>query len=83
MIKKRPWERPGVSTPEEPLKPWLQSVLYGQEVGAVAWLLIPPTSLRTLQPVHNAWAAALHMVAEVLQCLVKLAVAAATEEGYP
>ena len=49
----------------------------------VALLLIPPTSLRTLQPVHDAWAAALHMVEEVLRHLVKLAVAAATEEGYP
>ena len=28
-------------------------------------------------------AAALHMVEEMLQCLVELAIAAATEEGYP
>ena len=52
-------------------------------MGAVALLLIPPTSSRTLRPVHDAWAAALHMVEEMLQCLVKLAIAAATEEGYP
>ena len=76
-------KRPGVSTPEEPLKLRLQSVLCGQEVGAVALLLIPPTSSRTLWPVHNAWAAALHMVAKMLQCLIDLAIAAATEEGYP
>ena len=46
-------------------------------------LLILPTSSRTLRPVHEAWAAALHMVGEVLRHLVKLAVAAATEEDYP
>ena len=49
----------------------------------VALLLIPPASSRTLWPVHDAWVAALHMVGEMLQRLVKLAVAAATEEGYP
>ena len=49
----------------------------------VALLFIPPTSSRTLQPVHNVWAAALHMVREMLRCLVKLAVAATIEEGYP
>ena len=52
-------------------------------MGVVALLLIPPTSLRTLWPVHEAWAAALHMVEETLRCLVKLAIAATTEEGYP
>ena len=46
-------------------------------------LLIPPTSSRTLRPIHDAWATARHMVGEVLWCLVKLAIAAATEEGYP
>ena len=76
-------KRPRASTQEEPLMPRLQSVLCGQEVGAVALLLIPPPSSRTLWPVHDAWAAALHMVEEMLQHLVKLAVAAATEEGYP
>ena len=79
MVKRRP----GVSIPEKPLKPRLQSILCGQEAGAVALLLIPPTSSRTLQPVHEAWAAALHMVGEVLWPLVQLAVAAATEECYP
>ena len=49
----------------------------------VALLLIPPTSSRTLQPVHDAWAAALRMVEEMLWHLVKLAIAATTEEGYP
>ena len=67
--------------PEEPLKPRLQSVLCVQEVGAVNSLLIPPTSLRTLWPVHEAWAAAPHIVREMLQHFVQLAVAAATEEG--
>ena len=76
-------KRPRVSTQEEPLKPRLQSVLCGQEVGAVALLLIPPTSSRTLRPVHDAWAAALHMVEEMLWHLIELAIAAATEEGYP
>ena len=69
--------------PEEPLMPRLQSILCGQEAGAVALLLFPPTSSRTLRPFHEAWAAALHMVEEVLWCLVQLAVAATTEEGYP
>ena len=50
---------------------------------AVASLLTPPTSSRTLQPVHDAWAAGVHMVEEMLWRLVELAVAAATEEGYP
>ena len=76
-------KRPGVSTPEEPLKLRLQSVLCGQEVGAVALLLIPPTSSRTLRPVHDAWVAALHMMGEMLRHLVNLAIAATTEEGYP
>ena len=76
-------KRPRVSTQEEPLKPRLQSILCGQEAGAVASLLIPPTSSRTLWPVHDAWAASLHMVEEMLRCLVELAIAATTEEGYP
>ena len=49
----------------------------------VASLLIPPTSSRTLRPVHEAWAAGLCMVEEMLQHLVELAVTATTEEGYP
>ena len=76
-------KRPGVSIQEEPLKPRLQSILCRQEVGAVALLLVPPTSSRTLRPVQEAWAAALHMVGEVLWHLVQLAIAAATEECYP
>ena len=76
-------KRPGVSAPGEPLRPRLQSILCGQEAGAVALLLSPPTSSRTLRPVHEAWAAALHMVGEVLRHLVQLAVAATTEECYP
>ena len=69
--------------PEEPLKQRLQSVLCGQEAGAVNTLLIPPTLPGTLRPVHEAWAAALHMVREILWHFVQLAIAAATEEGYP
>ena len=76
-------KRPRVSTHEEPLRLRLQSILCGQEAGAVALLIIPPTSSRTLWPVHDAWAAALHMVEEMLRRLVKLAIAAAPEEGYP
>ena len=37
-----------------------------REVGVVASLLLPPTPLRTLQPVHEARGAALHMLGEVL-----------------
>ena len=76
-------KRPKVSTRKEPLKLRLQSILCGQKAVAVASLLIPPTSSRTLWPVHDAWVAGLHMVEEMLRCLVQLAVAAATEEGYP
>ena len=76
-------KRPRVSTQKEPLKPRLQSILCGQEAVAVASLLTLPTSSRTLWPVHDAGAAGLHMVEEMLQCLVELAVAATTEEGYP
>ena len=76
-------KRPGGSTREEPLKMRLQSILCGQEAGVVALLLSPHASSRTLWPVHEAWAATLHMVEEVLWHLVQLAVAVATEEGYP
>ena len=76
-------KRPRVSTQKEPLKPRLQSILCGQEAVAVASLLTLPTSSRTLWPAHDAWAAGLHMVDEMLRCLVELAVAATTEEGYP
>ena len=76
-------KRPRVSTQKEPLKPRLQPILCGQEVVAVASLLTLPTSSRTLRPAHDAWAAGLHMVEEMLQCFVEFAVAATTEEGYP
>ena len=75
--------RPRVSTQKEPLKPRLQSILCGQEAVAVASLLTLPTSSRTLWPTHDAWAAGIHMVEEMLRRLVELAVAATTEEGYP
>ena len=76
-------KRPRVSTQKEPLKLRLQSILCGQEAVAVASLLTLSTSSRTLRPAHDAWAAGLHMVEEMLRCLVELAVAATTEEGYP
>ena len=75
--------RPGVSTSGEPLKLRPQSALCGLEVGAVALLLSSPTLPRTLWPAHEAWAAALHMVGEVLWHLVQLTIAAATEECHP
>ena len=55
----------------------------GQEAGVVALLLPPHTLSRTLQPVHKAWVAALHMVKEVLRRLVQLPITAATEECDP
>ena len=54
----------------------------GQEAEVEALLLLPHTSSRTLRPVHEAWAAALHMLGEVLRCLVQLPIAATTEECY-
>ena len=46
-------------------------------------LFLPHTSSRTLWPVHEAGTAALHVLGEVLWCLVQLAIAASTEEGDP
>ena len=54
-----------------------------REVGVVASLLLPHTPPRTLQPVHEARGAALHMLGEVLWCLVQFAIAASTEECDP
>ena len=54
-----------------------------QEVGVVALRLLPHTSSRTLQPVHEAWVAALHMLGEVMWCLVQFAIAASTEKCDP
>ena len=56
---------------------------HGQEAGVVALLLLPHTSSRTLRPVHEAWAAALHMLGEVLWQLVQFAIATSTEECDP
>ena len=56
---------------------------YGQEAGVEALLLLPHTSSRTLRPVHEAWAAALHMVGEVLWHLIQLPITAATVECDP
>ena len=49
----------------------------------VALLLLPHTLLRTLPPVHEARAAALHMLGEVLWHLVQFAIAASAEECDP
>ena len=68
---------PEVSRPGEPLSS------HEQEVGVVALLLLPPTTLRTLQPVHEARGAALHMLGEVLWHLVQFAIAAPIEECDP
>ena len=54
-----------------------------QEVGVVALLLLPHTSSSTLQPVHEARVAALHMLGEVLWHLVQFAIAASAEECDP
>ena len=56
---------------------------HGQEAGVVALLLLPHTSSRTLRSVHEAWAAALHMVAELLWHLIQLPITATTEECDP
>ena len=54
-----------------------------QEVGVEVLLFLPHTSSITLWPVHEAGMAALHVLGEVLWCLVQLAITASTEEGYP
>ena len=54
-----------------------------REVGVVALLLLPPTPPRTLQSVHETRGAGLHILGEVLWCLVQLAIAASTEECDP
>ena len=56
---------------------------HDQEVGVVVLLLLPHTSLRTLQPIHKAWVAAFHMLGEVLRHLIQLPITAATEECDP
>ena len=54
-----------------------------QQVVVVALLLLPHTASRTLRPVHEARAAALHMLGEVLWRLVQFAIATSTEECDP
>ena len=56
---------------------------HGHEARVEALLLPPHTSSRTLRTVHEAWAATLHMLGEVLWCLVQFAIAAPTEECDP
>ena len=82
LRKKRPeglYHRqiPEVSTPGEP--PSSRE----QEVGVVASLLLPHTPSRTLRPVHEVSGTALHMLGEVLWCLVQFAIAASTKECDP
>ena len=81
LRKKRPGvsitHTPEVSTPGEP--PSSRE----REVGVVASLLLPRTPPRTLWPVHETRGAGLHMLGEVLWCLVQLAIAASTEECDP
>ena len=49
----------------------------------VALLLLPHTPLRTLRPVHETRGASLHMLGEVLWCLVQFGVTSPTEECDP
>ena len=59
---------PEVSTPGEPpsSREW--------RVGVVASLLLPHTLPRTLRPVHEARGASLHMLGEVLGCLIQFGI---------
>ena len=68
---------PEVSPPGGPLssREW--------EVGVVALLLLPYTLPRTLRPVHEARGAVLHMLGEVLWCLVQFGITTSTEECDP
>ena len=68
---------PEVSTPGEPLSSC------EREVGVVASLLLPHTLPRTLQPVYETRGASLHMLGEVLWCLVQFGVTSPTEECDP
>ena len=68
---------PEVSTPGEPLSS------HEGEVGVVASLLLPHTPPRTLRPVHETRGASLHMLGEVLWCLVQFGVTSPTEECDP
>ena len=49
----------------------------------VASLLLPHTPPRTLQPVHETRGASLHVLGEVLWCLVQFGVTSPTEECDP
>ena len=68
---------PEVSTSGEPLGS------HEQEVGVVVSLLLPHTPLRTLRPVHETRGASLHMLGEVLWCLVQFGITSSTEECDP
>ena len=68
---------PEVSIPGEPPSS------HEREVGVVALLLLPHTLPRTLWPVHETRGASLHMLGEVLWCLVQFGVTSPTEECDP
>ena len=68
---------PEVSTPGEPLSS------HEREVGVVASLLLPHTLLITLRPVHETRGASLHVLGEVLWCLVQFGITSSTEECDP
>ena len=68
---------PAVSTPGEPLSSC------EREVRVVALLLLPHTPPRTLRPAHETRGASLHMLGEVLWCLVQFGITSSTEECDP
>ena len=49
----------------------------------VALLLLPHTLPRTLRPVHETRGASLHVLGEVLWCLVQFGITSSTEECDP
>ena len=70
-------QTPEVSTPGEP--PSSRE----REVGVVALLLLPHTPPRTLWPVHETRGASLHMLGEVLWCLVQFGVTSPQRNVIP
>ena len=52
-------------------------------MGVVALLFLPHTLPRPLQPVHETRGASLHVLGEVLWCLVQFGITSSTEECDP
>ena len=78
--------RPGVSITDTCLEVSKEGEPPGsreREVGVVASLLLLHTLPRTLRPVHQTRGAGLHMLGEVLWCLVQFGVTPSTEERDP